>query len=190
VLFGAIVVAAVTALVAAVVGLFPRTEHDLNFNNLVAVAAAYQRAIDYRVRWARIATIALVFALVLGLAVFFVARANPTSAISATWDGSGTRLLLDAKATHEKLPDDAHVTVAIAKLDTPPGDLGTTIAAPGKNGTTSSELKIPLPDGVKRVRITSTIGWGDFDGEHGRYRHHHVDQVDLTVPPFTSPPAK
>jgi hypothetical protein len=176
------------ALLSAVAALFPRTEKNLNYNDLIQVSKAYNSAIDHRVLWARISTGALAAALILGLTVFLLPRgANPTQTLSATWDGSGTKLLLDASASTAALPDDAHVTMAVVNQDSPSADLGTTKATPGKNGTAKSEVKIPLPSGVKLVRITSTIGWGKLDGRTGRYEHHHVDDVSLTVPPFTAP---
>ncbi len=187
VLFGAIVLFALAALIAAVVGLLPRTETGLNSNNLVEVAAAYKSAIAYRVLWARIATGALIVALLLGFVVFFVASSpGPTSAISATWDGSGTRLLLDAVVTSEKLPSDAHVTVTLTNPANPQKSLGMITTAPGKNGTAKSEFKIPWPTDPASALVTATTAWG-APKKNGSYENEKVDKVTLTPPPFTAP---
>ncbi len=187
ILFGAIVLFALAALVAAVVGLLPRQESRLNSNNIVAVAAAYKSAIAYRVLWARIATGALIVALLLGFVVFFVASSpGPTSAISATWDGSGARLLLDAVVTSEKLPSDAHVTIALTNPANPQKSLGTITTVPGKDGSAKSEFKIPWPTDPASALITATTVWGK-PKKNGGYENEKVDRVMLTPPPFTPP---
>jgi hypothetical protein len=189
-LFGAVILLALVALIAAVVGLLPRTEDDLNSNNLVAIAAAYRSTIAYRILWARIATAALILALLAGFAVFLVASSpGPTSAISATWDGSGTRLLVDAVVASEKLPSDAHVTVALTNPANPNKSLGTITTTPGKNGTAKSEFKVPWPSDPASALITATTVWGKLEKNH-HYEHEKVDRVTLTPPPFTPPPAK
>lgn len=187
-LFGAVVVATVFALGSAVWALFPRTQ-SLDPDNLTKVREAYDEALEHRSLWSKVATFALLVALVLGAIIFFLPRyAHPSATLSATWNGSGQRLMLQAAAKAGDLPDDGRAQLVVSGVNA--AEKKTTLTRettePGDDdGSANLGVSLPASEEFTSFEVRSKLVW-DRDGKD--FKESRVDTLTVTAPPFEPPP--
>jgi hypothetical protein len=185
-LFAAVVIAAASSLALSIWALFPKREENVNYNNLVEVQTAYAGAINRRVLFAQLASVALLIALALALAAFFKSGGkDPDATIATSWDGSGDKAVLSFAVEMRDLPKSASPTVVLIGLRRPTDERGMTLskatAMRSRLGTAKVDQKLVPPLGFAAYRIEARLSWDD-----GKKR---TEIATLQPPPFTKPVA-
>jgi hypothetical protein len=186
-LFAAVVIAAAAALALSIWALFPKREANVNYNNLVEVQTAYASAINRRVRFAQLASMALLVALALALAAFFKSGGkDPDAAIATSWDGSGDKPVLSFTVDMKDLPTSATPTIVLIGLKKAADESGTTLSQAtvtrSRLGTAKVDEKLVPRSGFTAYRVEARLSW---DG--GKKKRTEI--ATLQPPPFTKPAA-
>ena len=153
----------------------------------MARIAAYASAINRRVLFAQLATLALLVALALALAAFFKSGGkDPDAAISTSWDGSGDKAVLSFTVDMKDLPKSATPTVVLIGLKKPAAESGTTLsqatATRSRLGTAKVDEKLVPPSGFAAYRVEARLRW-----DSGNKKRTEI--ATLRPPPFTKPAA-
>jgi hypothetical protein len=191
-LFATVTVASALALALAVVALFPRVKKNLDYGNLVAVKHAFESVIKWRVRFAQLATLALLIGIGAALVAFFKAKddATPVATLSASYDGSGDQPLLSYTADLKSLPEGATATVRLiglkSRTDTAGKELASTSGTRDRNGDAKIDSKF-VSKGYGAYRIVAAAVWGKKD-KNGQQSHLNED-LTVVTPPFAAKPA-
>jgi hypothetical protein len=180
-LFGAVIVAAAFALLAAVYALFPQVDENVNLDNLVAVQNSYKNAINHRAFWAKVAAFLLFLAIVLALVAFFKGSDKRADAsITTSWDGSGAQAVVDFTVDFKDLPKGTQPTVHVFGLKSAgeknPTELSHLTLTRSSRGSAKFDEKFVPPKKPKYVAFKITAETKDGS-----------TKAVVTPPPFTPP---
>lgn len=184
--FGIVTVASAAALVFAVIALFPRTEENVNYANLLEVEQAYEKAINRRAGWAQAAAAALIFGLLAALGAFwFVSDRDARATVTTSWDGSGARGVLGFAVDMKDLPSERTPAVRLIGLQRRTHETGTELASirgrRAESGTAKVEQKLVPPDGYAAFLVEASI-----ISDEGK--RQVLESVTVDPPAFVAPP--